>query len=136
MTRRKGRPADNEATSTKAADDNTVPPGRRVCWVPCTRPPAAQDTASQLQRRRDAAARMVRLRDCCGARDPLSCRCHEPVPPLSENAIDAWRAAIERTLPIGPPVVPLEVLQRLYRNTGSDRELAIRVWEMSGGEIA
>ncbi|MCV7101526.1 hypothetical protein H7I01_14220 [Mycobacterium palustre] len=72
----------------------------------------------------------------CGARDPISCRCWEPQPPLSEHQVDAWRAAIERTLPIGPPVVDLEVLQRLWRNGGSDRELAERVWTQTGGLVA
>ncbi|UEB26546.1 hypothetical protein [Mycobacterium intracellulare] len=106
-----------------------------MCWVPCisTFP---QDIASQLRRRREASARMVRLADCCGARDPLSCRCHEPEPPLSPNAIAAWRAAIEQTLPIGPALVPIEVLQRLWRNGGRDRELAEQVWRESGGVVA
>jgi hypothetical protein len=79
---------------------------------------------------------MVRLRDFCGARDPLSCRCRNPEPPLSDNALDAWRAAIERTLPIGACLVPIEVLQRLYRNGGIDRELAEQVWAETGGAIA
>jgi len=55
---------------------------------------------------------------------------------MSENAIEAWRAAIERTLPVGPPIVPLEVLQRMYRNGGSDRELALRVWHETGGLVS
>lgn len=79
---------------------------------------------------------MVRLSDCCGAADPLRCRCNAPSPPLSEKAIDAWRAAIERTLPIGPPVVPLEALQSLYRNGGTDRALAQQVWAQTDGLVA
>lgn len=132
---RESRPAGNGAASTTAADTDTVPPDRRVCWVPCTwnHP---QDNASQLRRRRAASQRLVRLVDCCGARDPLSCRCHTPSPPLSSHAMDAWRAAIERTLPIGPPLVPLEVLQQLWRNGRSDRQLAQRVWDETGGRIA
>ncbi len=50
--------------------------------------------------------------------------------------MDAWRSAIERTLPIGPPLVPIEVLQRLWRNGATDRELAERVWAETGGVIA
>jgi hypothetical protein len=104
--------------------------------VPCTRR-FPQDRHSQLERRQEAAHRLPRICDRCAARDALKCRCWNPDPPMSEHAIDAWRAAIERTLPIGPPVVPLEVLQRLYRrNRGSDRALALRVWEMSGGLVA
>ena len=117
------------------ADNDTVPPGRRMCWIPCTKT-FAQDVPSQLRRRRDAASRMVRLADCCGASDPLRCRCHEPQPPLSESAVDAWRAAIQDTLPIGPALVPLEVLQRLWRNGGRDQELAEQVWRESGGAVA
>lgn len=131
---RESRPADNRAASQTAAND-TVPPGKRVCWVPCSWE-HPQDTASQLRRRREASQRLVRLRDCCGVRDPLSCRCHNPDPPLSDKAIDAWRAAIERTLPIGPPLVPLEVLQRLWRNGGADRQIAARVWAETGGVVA
>jgi hypothetical protein len=116
-----------------AGTDKT--PGTALQWVPCTRS-YPQDRHSQIKRRREAARRLAPWCDRCSARDPLLCRCWNPDPPMSDHAIDAWRAAIERTLPIGPPVVPLEVLQRLYRNTGSDRELALRVWEMSGGEIA
>lgn len=132
---RENRPAGNEAASVTAATADSIPPGRRLRWVPCTRS-HAQDTASQLRRRREASRRLVRLADCCGARDPLSCRCHEPKPQLSENALNAWRAAIEQTLPIGPPLVPLEVLQRLWRNGGTDRELAERVWAETGGVVA
>jgi hypothetical protein len=136
MTNRKsGQPEELAAPST-AADEDTIPAGRRVCWIPCTRPAAAQDRASQLQRRREAASRMVRLRDCCGARDPLTCRCCDTFPPLSDKAIDGWRDAILRTLPIGPPLVPLEALQRLWKNGGTDRELAEQVWAETGGEIA
>lgn len=133
-TRKGGRPEQPTPPSTAATND-TVPPGRRLCWVPCTwRFP--QDTASQLRRRREASQRLVRFTDCCGARDPISCRCHNPEPPLSDQALDAWRAAIERTLPCGPPLVPIEVLQRFWRNGGPDRELAQRVWAQTGGPVA
>jgi hypothetical protein len=131
---RESRPAGNEAAST-AADNDTVPPGQRLCWVPCVSN-FPQDRQSQLRRRGEAAARMVRLQDCCGAADPVRCRCHEPIPQLSDKAIEAWRAAIERTMPIGPPLVPIEVLQRLWRNGGADRELAERVWKQTGGLVA
>lgn len=128
--RKSRQPGKLTAPSTTAAN-TTVPPRRRLCWVT-----VPQDVASQLRRRREASQRLVRLTDCCGARDPISCRCHDPKPQLNEKAVDAWRAAIERTLPIGPPLVPLEVLQRLWRNGGTDRELAERVWFETAGAIA
>lgn len=124
-----------QPAAPSAADNDTVPLGKRLCWVPCTWS-FPQDTVSQLRRRREASRRLLRLTDCCGAQDPLSCRCHDPRPRLSEQALDAWRSAIERTLPIGPPLVPLEVLQLLWRNGGADRELAQRVWAETGGLVA
>lgn len=124
-----------QPAAPSSLDSDTVPPGRRLCWVPCTWN-FPQDIGGQLRRRREASRRLVRLVDCCGARDPLCCRCHNPQPPLSDPALDAWRAAIERTIPIGPPLVPIEVLQRLWGNGGSDRALAQRVWAQTGGLVA
>ena len=135
VAERESRPAGNEAAPNTAPDEDSIPAGRRVCWVPCTWT-FPQDTASQLSRRRESSKRLVRLTDCCGARDPLSCRCHNPKPQLGDNAVDAWRAAIKRTLPIGPPLVPIEVLQRLWRNGGTDRQLAEQVWAQTGGAVA
>lgn len=109
--------------------------GKQLVWVPCTWA-HPQDISSQLRRRRKASQRLVRLADCCGASDPLSCRCHKPEPPLTERAMEAWKDAIERTLPIGPPLVPLEVLQRLWRKGGPDRALAERVWAETGGAVS
>lgn len=113
---------------------------RRVFSRPATPKPLPRvcptDVAAQLRARRAAANRMPALCGTCGAQDPLSCRCSTPQPPLTQNAVAAWRAAIERTLPIGPPVVPIEVLQRLHRNGGADRELAERVWAETGGLVA
>lgn len=113
---------------------------RRIFSRPATPKPLPRvcptDVAAQLRARRAAANRLPALCDCCGAQDPLSCYCSTPQPPLTENAVAAWRAAIERTLPIGPPVVPVEVLQRLHRNGGADRELAERVWAETGGLVA
>lgn len=72
--------------------------------------------------------------DCGCGPDPWLCRCTEP--PLSEHAMDGWRAAINRTLPIGTPIVPIEVLQRLYRNGGMDRQLAQQVWAATGSQVS
>lgn len=110
-------------------------PGSALVWLPCTWS-FPQDTASQVKRREAAARRLPRFCDQCGARDPIVCRCCEPEPPLSEHALEGWRAAIERTLPIGPALVPIEVLQRLWRNGRADRVLAERVWAETGGQIA
>jgi hypothetical protein len=37
-----------------------------------------EDLSAQLHRRRAAALRLPPL-ECCGCRDPYTCRCHEPV---------------------------------------------------------
>jgi hypothetical protein len=89
--------------------------------VPCTRPPAPQDTVSQLHRRQVAAHRSAPLD--CGCRDPWPCRCTRP--PLSEPAIHGWRSAAEHLLAIGQiPLLPLEVRRALWRRGGYDRALA------------
>lgn len=126
MTQRKSpRPGKPEANSNADAAVNTTPqtdsrPGSALQWVPCTRQ-YPQDVASQLRRRGRAGRRLPQW---------------YPEPPLTDHQIDGWRAAIQRTMPIGPCLVPIEVLQRLYRNGGSDRELAMRVWAETGGLVA
>lgn len=138
-----GRPSTHRSRShhaTPTSRNHTAgdakTPGKALVWLPCTWQ-FPQDVPSQLNRRREAARRLPRLCDRCGARDPIVCHCWETEPPLSERALDAWCAAIERTLPIGPPIVPMEALRGLYRrNRGSDRELALRVWAATGGLVA
>lgn len=135
-----GRPSTNSRFSSHATastdGQNTVTsagtPDSALVWLPCTGT-YPQDLHTQLHRRRTASYRHQPVCDRCGARDPITCHCHEPEPPLGTRAIEAWRAAIEHTLPIGAPVVPIEVLQRLHRNGGSDRQLALQVWKRSGG---
>lgn len=86
-----------------------------------------------LHRRRAAAQRMVPLD--CGCADPWPCQCTQP--PLSEHALDSWRATAEYLLAnAGPPLVPLEVRRALYRRGGRDRELAERLHRGCGGAVA
>jgi hypothetical protein len=93
----------------------------------------AQDTLSQMKRRRAASRRLVSL-DCgCGG-DPWTCRCTNP--PLSEKMIDAGRDAALHVLDGGHvPLLEIEVLQALWRRGGSDRALAVQLHEMSGSEV-
>lgn len=133
-----GTPGDHTTTQPTASEYNAQPaarPGKSLAWLPCTWD-YPQDLRSQLDRRREAALRLPPICDRCGARDPLVCRCWTPEPALTKHQLDGWRAAIERTLPLGPPLVPVEVLQKLYRNQGTDRELALRVWAETGGLVA
>lgn len=138
--RRESRLVGNEAASTATPDDSHYTdqpenqPGKSLVWLPCSWN-SPQDRVSQIARRK-AAARRLPVGSCGRHSDPLRCDCFDSKPPLSDNAIDGWRAAIERTLSIGPPVVPVEVLQLLYRNGGTDRQLAQRVWHETGGRVA
>lgn len=87
---------------------------------------------SQLKRRRDTAYRSVPLD--CGCRDPWICKCTQP--PLTDAALDGWRAAAEHVLACGHmPLTPLEVRRALYRRP-ADRDLAIRLHEGCGGAVA
>lgn len=105
-------------------------PGKSLVWVACTRS-YAQDLRSQLDRRREAAARSVPLD--CGCRDPL-CRCTEP--PLTEHVLDGWAAAARHILSAGQmPVVPLSVRRALWRRP-ADRDLAETLHNGCGGEAA
>lgn len=118
-------PADRAVGSMTAA-------GKQLVWIPCTRT-FPRDLRSQLQRRRQAAARSIPLD--CGCRDSWPCRCTEP--PLSENALDGWRDAAEHVLAIGQtPVLPLEVRRALWRRGGYDRELAELLHDACSGAIA
>ncbi|WP_232021891.1 hypothetical protein [Mycobacterium basiliense] len=129
---RESRPADNRAAPATTPDTDTIPAGKRVCWLPCTWE-FRQDVASQWRRRRVAAARSVPLD--CGCRDPLPCRCTQP--PLSEHAVDSWIDTILHLLVVADaiPSVPFEVLRELWRRGGADRALAEHVHRLSGQVI-
>lgn len=109
------------------------------------RPGGGTETANQLAKatpkssgiaawkRRHAAARRLAPLDC-GCPDPWPCRCTDP--PLSENALDGWRAAALHLIAAGQiPLVPLEVRRALYRRP-ADRELAEFLHEACAGAIA
>ncbi|QFS91519.1 hypothetical protein FIV07_12190 [Mycobacterium sp. THAF192] len=132
---RRSRPAgENGTASTTAADapKYSVDQAKVVVRRLCTRRPAVGGIPVQLERRRTSAHRSEPLD--CGCRDPW-CRCTEP--PLSDHAIDGWRAAALHVLACGrAPVVPIEVLRALYRRGGDDRTLAERLYALSGGEVA
>lgn len=85
--------------------------GKELVWVPCTRPPAPQDIASQLRRRRAAAHRSVPL--ACGHRDPWpDC---SPTTQVTDHQLDAWRRTVEHLHRAGfCPVVPAEVKAVLH----------------------
>jgi hypothetical protein len=88
---------------------------------------------AQLRRRTQAAARSVPLD--CGCRDPILCDCTQP--PLSDRAVDGWRASALHILDTGQtPVLPIEVLRFLYRRGGADRQLAELLHQAAGGEAA
>ena len=138
-SRRLGKSAaPTESTTTdapKSNPDNATRPGNALVWVPCTRPPAPQDTRSQLDRRHSAADRSAPLG--CGCRDPLLCSCYETEPPLSDHALDGWRDAVLKVLfNRQVPLLPIEVRRALWKRGGPDRILAERLHEACSGEVA
>lgn len=125
------RPPRNYIDADNPSETCAHEPGKTLVWVPCTRN-YPQDLRSQLQRRRQAAARSIPLD--CGCRDPL-CRCSEP--PLTEHAIDSWRDSALHILRTGNmPVLPIEARRALWKRGGSDRVLAELLHDACGGEAA
>jgi hypothetical protein len=121
-------PTPETGPNQKSVDTTTNQPNLTVQPRQC-----GFDTVAGLHRRRYASQRSIPL--ACGCPDPWTCRCTDP--PLSDYAVDGWRNAVEHVLATGQtPILPIEVLQRLWRNGGADRELAARVWEQTGGLVA
>jgi hypothetical protein len=137
---RESRPAGNGAAPIKSlVRDNadhtaqTDKPRKSFERRHCTVAPPAQDTLSQIKRRREASRRMEQLD--CGCRDPWACDCSQP--PLSEKMIDAGRDAALHLLGIGNvPMVKFGVLQALWRRGGEDRELAELLHHLADGEVS
>jgi hypothetical protein len=128
-------------TTTRQVDTTHNSPTRGVTTFrrPATPQPLPRScptgVPAQLRARR-AASRRLPVGPCGRHSDPLVCSCFDPEPALTERYVDSWRSTIERTLPIGTPLgVPIEVLQRLHRNGGRDRQLAQQVWIETGGLI-
>ncbi|GAS95650.1 uncharacterized protein RMCC_2616 [Mycolicibacterium canariasense] len=97
-------------------------------------PHPSQDRLSQSQRRLASARRMPAL-DCGCSPDPWLCHCTEP--PLSTRAVNGWRDAANYLLAQGKtPLLPVEVLQALWRRGGADGALAEELHSLSGGEVA
>lgn len=93
----------------------------------------ARNYCEGLRRRRKAAAGSRNLD--CGCNDPWPCRCTEP--PLTDAALDGWRDAAEHIMSKGDtPLLPIEVLQALWRRGGVDRQISIRLHQATGGVIA
>jgi hypothetical protein len=89
--------------------------------------------SGQINRRRDAALRLLPLD--CGCRDPWPCTCTSP--PLSAHTIDSFRDAAIHVLGAGcTPLLPIEVMRALWRRGGADAELVQRLSLLSGGAVA
>ena len=128
MPRQSRRPAPPQDRPTPHNSDsfNSTPESRcQRCKHPLTAPKSVARSHGPVcwTRRRDAAVR-VSLLDC-GCADPWVCRCCT-VTALSDNQLDAWadtaRYVIDTT---GcTPMLPVEVLRRLWQRGGDDRALA------------
>lgn len=101
--------------------------------APAEEHPHRSSYLCQLRLRRAASRRMLSLD--CGCQDSWTCRCTDP--PLSVNYLDSWVATCELLLANGcTPMVPIEVLQALWRRGGADRRLAQELHQRAGGVVA
>lgn len=119
----------NRRPDGRGAGSNKFPVATADSEGPCSG--YFSTTLRQLHRRREASERMVPL-DCGCGPDPWLCRCTQP--PLSERALDGYRAAARHVLDAGMvPVLPIEVRRALWRRGGDDRRLAELLHQLCGG---
>lgn len=121
--RRSGPRQEAAPTNHTNAVDSTAPRCqrcRRRLRAPLSQARAHGPTCWHL--RYEASLRLVPLD--CGCRDPWRCRC--TVPALSDNQIDGWADAARYVMDTTGcvPVLPTEVLRRLWQRGGDDRVLA------------
>jgi hypothetical protein len=143
--RRSGPPPQEAAAENHTnADDSTAPSRCQRCKHPLTAPTSVARSHGPVcwHRRHAAAVRMPLLH--CGCADPWTCRCGT-VPTLSynqsDNQIDGWADAARYLMDTSglTPVLPAEVLRRLWQRGGEDRELAETLRTAaaaSGGAVA
>ena len=138
MTIRRSPGTKSRATSTTATVDTGHSSESRCqrCKHRLTAPQSVARSHGPVcwTRRRDTAVR-VPLLDC-GCADPWVCKCRT-VLVLSDNQLNAWadtaRYVIDTT---GcTPMVPVEVLRRLWNRGGDDRALAEKL-RAAGGAVA
>ena len=87
----------------------------------------------QLHRRRNAAQRLTILE--CGCADPWT---HSSPSPLSDHQLDGWALAAGYILETTghAPVLPVDVLRRLWHRGGDDRALAEKIRNATRGAAA
>jgi hypothetical protein len=84
-------------------------------------------------RRREAALRLPPIGRCGCIRDPDLDRHRCGARPLTDHQVDGWRSAAIDIIEDGHvPIVPTEVVRRLWKRGGRDRQLAERLWELAG----
>jgi len=82
-------------------------------------------------RRREAALRLPPIGRCGCVRDPDLDKHRCGARPLSDHQVDGWRAAAIGIIEDGyVPIVPVEVVRRLWKRGGRDRQLAQQLWEL------
>ena len=82
-------------------------------------------------RRREAALRLPPIGPCGCIRDPDLDKHRCGVRSLTEHQLDGWRSAAIGIIEGGnAPIVPIEVVRRLWRRGGCDRQLAQQLWEL------
>lgn len=135
---RRNRPGDTgAATSTPShADNHDTAPRCQQCRRGLRAPRSVQRGHGPVcwHRRFDASVRLPVLD--CGCADPWTCRCGA-VAPLSDNQIDGWSDAARFVMDTTgcTPVLPVNVLRRLWQRGGDDRALAEKL-RAAGGAVA
>ena len=129
--------SETRATSTPPSDNDEHTAARcQRCKHPLKAPLSVARRHGPVcwHRRVDAAVRLPRLE--CGCRDPWVCRCGT-VPAVSDHQLDGWADAARYVLDTTgcTPVLPVDVLRRLWQRGGDDRVLAEKI-RAAGGAVA
>jgi hypothetical protein len=136
--KRNGPPPQGAASkhNTSTSEDTAGSRCQR-CKHPLTAPQSVARAHGPVcwNRRHEAAVRMPLLD--CGCADPWVCRCG-PVPALSDHQLDGWADTARYVLDTTGcmPILPVEVLRRLWQRGGEDRALAEKLRPATGGAVA
>jgi hypothetical protein len=89
------------------------------------------------RRRREAALRLPPIGRCGCIRDPDLDKHRCGARPLSDHQVDGWRSAAIDIIEDGyVPIVPAEVVRRLWKRGGRDRRLAQQLHRLAGEVVA
>ncbi len=131
-----GVTAEADSKTTTVSLESTVEPRCESCRRSAAPGPADRAHGPVCWTCRRAAAARLPLLDC-GCADPWVCRCGT-VAPLSDNQVDGYVDAARFIMDTTGclPLLPLEVLRRLWSRGGEDRALAVKLRAATDGAVA